>query len=69
METFKEGIYELSTAGGDSDTIGAIGGSLAGAYFGFKNIPKELISLVKNHKTITRISEDLYLRFREHYFK
>ncbi len=62
--SFKECIYELATAGGDSDTIGAIGGSLAGAYFGLENIPLDLIKLVKDHKKILIISEALYNKFK-----
>ncbi len=68
LKSFKSCIYELSTAGGDSDTIGAIGGSLAGAYYGFENIPKNLISLVKNHRRIIKTSENLYRVFSERNF-
>lgn len=65
MNSFENCIYALAGAGGDSDTIGAIGGSLAGAYFGFENIPKGLIDLVKNRKRIIEISEELYLKCKE----
>jgi ADP-ribosylglycohydrolase len=67
LESFEECIYELATAGGDSDTIGAIGGSLAGAYFGLKNIPFELRKLVKNQKYIQKLSESLYSKFKNRY--
>ena len=67
LHSFRECIYELSTAGGDSDTIGAIGGSLAGAYFGFKNIPEDLVKLVKGYKPILKLSEELYSSFKERY--
>ncbi|HDZ17180.1 MAG TPA: hypothetical protein ENH75_02765 [archaeon] len=62
--SFKECIFELATAGGDSDTVGAIGGSLAGAYFGLKNIPIKLIKLVKDNKKFLKISEKLYDKFK-----
>ncbi|MHA1292923.1 MAG: ADP-ribosylglycohydrolase family protein [Promethearchaeota archaeon] len=67
INSFKECIFELATAGGDSDTIGAIGGSLAGAYFGMKKIPENLIYLVKNSKKILKISEQLYNVFKDRY--
>ncbi len=67
LKSFKECIYELATAGGDSDTVGAIGGSLAGVYFGMKNIPIELIKIVKNNKKIFKLSEALYKTFVESY--
>ncbi|MHA2392285.1 MAG: ADP-ribosylglycohydrolase family protein [Promethearchaeota archaeon] len=67
LSTFKDCIYELSTAGGDSDTAGAIGGSLAGAYFGLKNIPNDLIKLVKGNKKILKLAESLYHSFLKRY--
>jgi len=65
LNSFEDCIYELASAGGDSDTVGAIGGSLAGAYFGMKNIPIELVDLLKNKKFILNIAENLYLKFKE----
>ncbi len=67
LNSFEDCIFQLATAGGDSDTVGAIGGSLAGAYFGLKNIPSDLIMIVKNHKNILRVSERLHLKFKEKY--
>ena len=55
------------TAGGDTDTVGAIGGSLAGAYFGFNNIPINLVKLVKKYKNILKVSELLYNKYKESY--
>lgn len=63
LHSFEECIFELATAGGDSDTVGAIGGSLAGAYFGLKNIPSDLIKLVKHNKKLLKLSENLYTTF------
>jgi len=67
LNSFEDCIFQLATAGGDSDTVGAIGGSLAGAYFGLKNIPNDLINVVKNHKKILKLSEQLHLKFKEKY--
>jgi ADP-ribosyl-[dinitrogen reductase] hydrolase len=67
LGTFKECIYELTTAGGDTDTAGAIGGSLAGAYFGMENVSESLIHLVKGHKKILKISDQLYEIFKKNY--
>ena len=67
LSSFEDCIFELATAGGDSDTVGAIGGSLAGAYFGMRNIPNDLIKLVKNYKKILRLSEDLYQKFEKRF--
>jgi len=67
LSSFKDCILELATAGGDSDTVGAIGGSLAGTYFGLENIPPKLIKLVKNSKKILKISEELYSVFEKRF--
>lgn len=42
-DTFKDAIIGAVNHGGDADTIAAITGSLAGARFGFSNIPPEWI--------------------------
>ncbi|MFW9952698.1 MAG: ADP-ribosylglycohydrolase family protein, partial [Candidatus Thorarchaeota archaeon] len=67
LSSFRECIYDLATAGGDCDTIGAIGGSLAGAYFGLRNIPEDLIKLVKNSNKILLLSSELYNKHKERY--
>jgi len=67
LDSFEDCIIQLATAGGDSDTVGAIGGSLAGAYFGLGNIPENLINIVKQHRDILKVSEQLYLKFRGKY--
>ena len=67
LNSFEDCIIQLATAGGDSDTVGAIGGSLAGAYLGLRNIPEDLINIVKEHKHILKVSEQLHLKFKEKY--
>jgi ADP-ribosyl-[dinitrogen reductase] hydrolase len=67
LTSFQDCIYNLVTAGGDSDTVGAIGGSLAGAYFGLKNIPEDLIKIVKGSKRILKLGLDLYNKHKERY--
>jgi ADP-ribosylglycohydrolase len=65
--SFEDCIYELATAGGDSDTVAAIGGSLAGSYFGLKKMPVELINLTKESQKTIEISEELFKRFKKKY--
>jgi len=67
LNSFKDCIYELATVGGDTDTVGAIGGSLAGAYFGLKHIPVYLIKMVKNNRNILKIGEQLFTTFKHRY--
>ena len=42
-DSFKEAVICAVNDGGDADTIAAITGSLAGAKFGFNNIPKKWV--------------------------
>lgn len=44
MDNFEEAIIGAVNHGGDADTIAAITGSLAGARFGYKNIPERWIN-------------------------
>lgn len=69
LSSFEECIFELATAGGDSDTVAAIGGSLAGSYFGIKDIPEELINLIRDNQKIIKISEELFEKFKGRYLK
>ena len=43
-DSFEEAIVKAVNLGGDADTIGAIAGGLAGAIYGFSDIPKRWIS-------------------------
>jgi len=42
-ESFEEGLLMVVNMGGDADTIGAIYGQLAGAYYGVGGIPKNWV--------------------------
>ena len=66
-DSFKECIYELATCGGDTDTVGAIGGALSGAFLGFQEIPQSLVNLVKNKKKILQIAVKLHEKFEQTY--
>ena len=44
MDSFEEAIVGAVNDGGDADTIAAITGSLAGAKFGYSNIPERWIN-------------------------
>ena len=42
-DNFKDCIISSTNIGDDTDTIGAVVGSLAGIYYGIESIPKEWI--------------------------
>jgi poly(ADP-ribose) glycohydrolase ARH3 len=67
LKSLEECMFELVTTGGDTDTVGAIGGALLGAYYGYSNIPDELISFIKNRNYIIDVAERLYEQFQKRY--
>ena len=57
-ETFEEGMIAAVNLGGDADTIGAVYGQIAGAYYGFDAIPERWISAVKDHESVDSLIDD-----------
>ena len=49
---FRDALVAAVNLGGDSDTIGAVCGQLAGAYYGYSAIPKEWIAAVKDWEQV-----------------
>ena len=66
-ESFEKCIFALATAGGDTDTAGAIGGSLIGTYQGYENIPSHLTNLVKGRKKVLKVSKKLHQSFTKRF--
>ena len=55
--TFADGLVAAVNLGGDSDSIGAVYGQLAGAYYGFSGIPDRWVKSVKTWKTVDGLIE------------
>ena len=45
---FKESVVVAVNCGGDTDTVGAMSGALAGAYYGYSQIPEEWLWPLEN---------------------
>ena len=58
-ESFEDGMVAAVNLGGDSDSIGAVYGQLAGAYYGFDAIPDRWVKAVKTWQFV----DDLIERF------
>jgi len=56
-ETFEDGMIAAVNLGGDSDTIGAVYGQIAGAYYGFDAIPERWLSAIKDREKISELIE------------
>lgn len=73
VETLRTALYHALTAdsaekaivgavneGGDTDTIGAIAGAVAGARFGAGDLPERWLSTLEGRQEIERLAQDLH---------
>nr|WP_321268296.1 ADP-ribosylglycohydrolase family protein [uncultured Sulfurimonas sp.] len=58
--TFKDTMLEAVNLGDDADTVGAVTGQLAGAYYGLDNINNIFLEELFNREFILDMSEKLY---------
>lgn len=56
--TFEEGLVAAVNLGGDSDTIGAVYGQIAGAYYGYNAIPTRWVRAVKDWSKVDTLISD-----------
>ena len=56
-ESFEEGLVAAVNLGGDSDSIGAVCGQIAGAYYGFSATPERWVKAVKTWKKVDTLVE------------
>ena len=56
--SFEEGMLAAVNLGGDSDSIGAVYGQVAGAYYGFKAIPSRWVGAMKDHEMLDKRIDD-----------
>jgi ADP-ribosylglycohydrolase len=47
-DSFRDGVVLAVNLGGDTDTIGAMAGAIAGAYYGYSQIPQEWLDPLEN---------------------
>jgi poly(ADP-ribose) glycohydrolase ARH3 len=47
-KTFKESVIVAVNCGGDTDTMGAMSGAIAGAYYGYSQIPEQWLLPLEN---------------------
>ena len=57
-DTFEDALIKVVNLAGDSDTMGAVCGQIAGAYYGYSNIPERWASKIKFKD---KIIQDAYL--------
>ena len=59
-DCYEEGVLKAVNLGDDADTTGAVFGQLAGAYYGYNNIPKRFIDKIVMKDIILSLSKELY---------
>lgn len=57
---YEECILKAINLGDDTDTVGAVSGSLAGALYGFDSVPKKWIVMLKKADYIEKMCEKAY---------
>ena len=58
-KSFEEGLIAAVNLGGDSDSIGAVFGQIAGAFYGFDAIPARWVNAVKDQGKVNELIEGL----------
>lgn len=56
--SFKEAVLQAVNLGDDTDTVGAITGSLAGLYYGYDSIPTEWVKQLQCREWIESLLPD-----------
>ena len=57
-ENFENAMIETVNLGGDADTIGAVCGQIAGAYYGYSAIPERWLAAIKDREKIDKLIDD-----------
>lgn len=58
-DNFEDAVLKAVNLGGDADTIGAVVGQIAGAYYGESSIPTQWLNKLYDYKRIRQIAIDL----------
>ena len=58
--SYKECVLKAVNLGDDTDTVGAVGGGLAGFYYGLESIPDEWINLIPKKEWILDLASGIY---------
>lgn len=59
-DNFRDGALLAVNLGDDADTTGAVYGQIAGAYYGYSDIPEEWRNIISRKDVINKLTENLY---------
>ena len=57
-DSFEDALIAAVNPGRDADTIGAVCGQIAGAYYGYTTIPERWLAAVKDRKKLNKLIDD-----------
>ncbi|PLS18899.1 hypothetical protein CVD28_00420 [Bacillus sp. M6-12] len=63
--TYREVVLSAIQLGGDTDTIGALAGGLAGMYYGYSTIPSKWVRKIARKNDIVDLSNRFYFSLKE----
>jgi ADP-ribosylglycohydrolase len=58
-DTFKDCLLKAVNLADDTDTVAAIAGGIAGLYYGYEQVPKEWLSVIKRREWIEDMCEEM----------
>lgn len=64
-QDFEETLVEVVNRGGDTDTGGTVAGGLAGAFYGFEDIPRRWVEPLKNKERLEQVLADFIALYRD----
>lgn len=63
-ESFEECVLAAVNLGGDADSVGAVAGQIAGAYYGLSDIPRRFIDGLQDSDRFLTLAEQLFNLYR-----
>jgi ADP-ribosyl-[dinitrogen reductase] hydrolase len=67
--SFEDAVVAAVNMGGDTDSIGAVAGGLAGAWYGFSNIPEKYLFTLERGAYLRHLADMLYETFSERFME
>ena len=64
-DSYKDCMLKAVNLGDDTDTVAAIAGGLAGLYYGYEEIPKDWLAVIKKREWVEGMCEGLDYRWIE----
>lgn len=65
-DSFMEGVFDIANEGDDSDTVAAIYGAIAGAYYGFEEIPTWYVDNINKPEYTNKVIQDFIFTVLQH---